>query len=194
MIEKSRERNFWEDWDTFREADDPLRFNSSLKNNGSWTRFHALPNAKRFATTNDEQKVVLKRANTIGGELFGVGSEVWCVSLQFRDFRARPAGLLHGWPSGSLKLQHSVVGDPYVDEDVTVDVYAGLDRWEPGRFDAQLLEIADAALNAFWFEPSEGIVFKPYDGGFDLYMKTAELFSRLENRYVDWMSTRDDKL
>jgi hypothetical protein len=194
MTEKLCERNFFEDWNTFREADDLLRFNLSLQRNDSWTRFHALPNAKRYATTDDERQVILKRANTIGGELFGIGSEVWSVSLQFRDFQARPARLLHGWPSGALNLQHSVVGDPYVAEDVTVDVYAGLDRWESGRFDAQLLDIADDALIAFWFEPCEGIIFKPYDGGFDLYLETVEHCSRLENRYVDWMSTREDKL
>lgn len=194
MMVTRNERDFLKDWGAFLQVDDPTEHFKPVQSDETWTRFHALPKSKRYATSSDETQTILKRANTLGDEILGIDTEVWCIIRQYRQMRDHPPSDLTGWPGPSLKLQFSLMNSPYFDTDISVDIYAGLVFWGPGRFDDQLLQIADDGLDACWLDPLRGRLFAPYDGGFDVFLESPEVRDQFEVRYQDWMPGRADKL
>ena len=130
---------------------------------------HALPESKRYAETDQETAEILRRANVLGTELFGEGGDCWLVEARF-----------HEWDKGEASWPHVVHAFDAHDkvDDLTWAIFAARVPWHAGAFDALLRKIADddpdVSGAVFWIGVESGIVFAPYDGGFDMIFPTVE--------------------
>ncbi|MBY6068119.1 hypothetical protein KUW17_15290 [Leisingera aquaemixtae] len=160
-----------------------------------WTRFHALPESKRYAETQAEGQTILDRANAIAGFLFEPGQEVWLANcdIHYEDEPRRTSKALPGIAS-PLRFEFSSDESVYFEEQTRVEVFAAKTVWKPGRFDELLSEIAEDRERAVWFDPVSGRVFAPYDGGFDIVLEDSRLVPEVEAEFRQWMSASDSKL
>ena len=136
-------------------------------------RFYALPDAKRYATTPEEQTEILRRANAIGDALFAPNQDVWrvhCVHLEAS----------HDSPEAAYAATLPHIGEviePRSEE--RFRVHAIQERWESGKHDALLQDLAeDVVAYVLFFGTSEGSIFAPYDGGFDVCARTPRRTNR----------------
>jgi hypothetical protein len=60
----------------------PLGYELRDRFTDNWTRFHALPRSKRYADTDDEQQIILSRANELATECFDQKEAVWLITAK----------------------------------------------------------------------------------------------------------------
>jgi hypothetical protein len=148
-----------------------------------WVRRQALPASKRHADTPEDVAEVLYRANAIGDALFRQQPDCWLVKASYTA-TLNPK-------LGSLWLEYAFDLDPSEAEGAKVGVYAMRTRWTTGAFNHVLREIADADIySLMWVGTATGVVFAPYDGGFDLIFPTANGASMFEAFRPEWRSTQ----
>jgi len=158
----------------------------------SWTRFHALPKSKRYAETEDEHQIVLSRANSLAVELFGESNMLWVAT-------GVPAGfpLENNEIVSHLKMQKAFDWVDHTEEpehQFTCSFCAAKTHWKSKCLDWLFALIADDKENAVVFDPTSGVVFAPYDGGFDIIGLETGTITFLEKKYASWMSARTDRL
>ena len=148
-----------------------------------WVRFHSLPGSKRYAETEEETALILSRGNQLASEFLGEGQTCWIVT-------ARPNG--HGVSGDEVG---SWIEDEADEDSLVWRYFAEIGVWSSGIFDEQLKDLADDALEyVIWFRPSDGRVFAPYDGGFDLFSPHATDIAEVRDRHTEWLSAHPDGL
>ncbi len=81
------------------------------------------------------------------------------------------------------------------DEEMAWAAHVDSVQWHAGTFDPLLLSIADdEADRTMWMNRSNGALFSPYDGGFDLFPDTEAAVRRLKKSYGGWLSPHPDGL
>ncbi|MEX3007095.1 hypothetical protein [Hoeflea sp. TYP-13] len=154
-----------------------------------WTRFHALPNSKRYADTETECETILSRANTLVEECFDDSKNLWLVTARWEGFENDLVSRLDMTPAIS-----------WVDEQEEPEYQAQamffvvrID-WKHSSQDWLFTNIAEDRERAILFSDNEKTVFAPYDGGFDIICHQTEKIRHLESKFGSWMSDRPDKL
>lgn len=155
-----------------------------------WSRFHALPESKRYADTPAETSSLLERANTLAEECLKDSSEVWLIRESGTHYRNVPD------PSDKLDWRYLLHWEVQDEPDSVLEYDFEFTRieWKARRLDWLFKAIADDITRALFFSLSTRAVFAPYDGGFDLILPTPENVAELERAYGAWMSARPDKL
>jgi hypothetical protein len=163
----------------------------------NWTRFHSLPESKRYPESKDEVTELLRRHTQVASELFAPGEPVYVFQSRYPESRRQ------------LKAKHSVAGRQLRETSALFPVSPGTvgrkdddilttraleTTWKPDFFDRLVEEVANeqevlVALAA----PSSKNVYCPYDGGMDIFAFSLAP-SQLENKFSSWLSDRPDKL
>jgi len=160
-----------------------------------WTRFHALPEAKRYAETQSEQQVILDRAAEIADHLYEDGQDVWLTTC-YLNREGSPWASSKALPGITATLHFEVSRDEseFFEEPMKVEVFVCKLIWRPGQFNTLLGEIAEGRENAIWFDPLSRRVLAPYDGGFDIFLENRCGVINMEQKFGAWMSDLDSKL
>ena len=175
---------FAEAWERWRDGYRPIGYELRNYDAPHWARFHSLPFSKRYPETPEERALLLDRQNQLGAAVLGEG-RIWLVQSVWND---RGAPLPHV-PGFALKRGFEFVMEPGTEDESAWTAYAVETRWETGRFDEVLLDIAEDQLPpTLWMSASDGAVFAPYDGGVDLFVPTVQAVSDLKRTYADWLS------
>lgn len=167
---------FRRDWAQYHSTCLPLGWMLRGRVGLPWVRFHALPDSKRYADDQAERNIVLSRAHALGDWLLGVDRCCWMIEAET------------GNPTAPSEVAQSgaETADP---DDPVWSFYARRERWRMGTYDAKLLSIADdEPRRAIWMSCDNGVVFAPYDGGFDLFPTSWEAVSQLKAKWPDWLS------
>jgi len=170
----------------------PLGHILRSKFSGNWTRFHALPESKRYAETETERETILHRANILAQECFGEAGKIWLVTPQYGAFEVDDDDLVSRL---GMARSMSWVDDSDAPEDRIEIIFYAVDMdWKPASIDWLFTEIAEDKIRAILFDPLTHTVFGPYDGGFDIVSLRCDAIQALESRYRSWMSERSDRL
>lgn len=172
------------------------RFKNSFHKN--WIRFHALPESKRYADTQNEYDIILERANILAGIVLGENSQCWA-------FSNIPKELLLEEDKDILQfIKKFEMTKNFTFEEKEEDPtdrpqwvsFSGLTKWKNKKFDAHLLEIADdeAWPKLSWVSTENNNIFAPYDGGFDVISYSTELISELRSKFSQWLSSHPEGL
>lgn len=185
---------FKEFWTQKFNDEPPLSFRLKDSFNPQWLRFHALPNSKRYPENQTEYEIVLQRANDLAGVVLGENSECWMVCCYPLD---NHEGSEEEHASfGSLKNTYGItkafefkdIYEAPSDQSLWV-AYAKLARWNYGKFNQHLIDIADEAWpKLYWISVETRNIFAPYDGGFDLILSSHNFRSDLRKEYSNWLS------
>lgn len=146
-----------------------------------WLRYHALPGSKRHAEDDAECSMILSRANVIGERLLNARSPCWYVEARFDDEGSDPNPM----------VEFREMDDG---EELVWRFHVRPVEWCAGAFDAKLRAIADDELEALWMRRSDGTVFAPYDGGFDLFPRSFDDVETLKEERADWLSSHPSGL
>jgi hypothetical protein len=66
--------------------------------------------------------------------------------------------------------------------------------WQPKKFDDLLMDIANDELRALFVSARNHCIVAPYDGGIDFVVKDQQTKESLKEKYIEWLSFRDDGL
>ncbi len=154
----------------------------------TWVRFHSLPNSYRYAYDDDSAAEVLRRHNTLIGELVATSAspDVLVFTCAWSDGEAvvprhEPlAGAIGGaaWTSVALG---GVTGWTHV--------YAEALVWEVGAIDPLLVLVGDDTTADVIVAPADlSWLYHPYDGGCDVIAVSKDHRAELRARHRDWLS------
>ena len=161
-----------------------------------WTRFHSLPESKRYAESDAEHQEVLKRHLAVASELFEVGAPIYIYKCRLVERRLKG------------KLKHMLVGNQLRERMVRLPsglsmneeddgyycVRALATSWTPTFFSALTKKVAEWEETGVTFvSPTTKNIYCPYDGGMDVFPHTDSP-STLEAKFSSWMSSREDKM
>ena len=172
---------FREEWSKLYNGEPPLAWVLRTGRTVPWVRYHALPDSKRYAENDAEHATILARGNAIGDRLLGQGNLCWLIEAR-ADEKSGDAALAGEYKEGD---------DAY---DPTWRFYARSVEWHRGAFDTELKAIAEDRLTAMWMRRRDGVVFAPYDGGFDIFPVSAEQVDVLKAERPDWLSSHPEGL
>lgn len=162
----------------------------------NWTRFHSLPESKRYAETESEYSGLLQRHLAVANELFEMGEPIFLFRshLGERKLKGRQKHQIAGrhLREKMLRLPTGLSEDP--EEDDIYFVRALVTSWVPDFFVAMTRQIADwNETGVTLVSPSTMNIYSPYDGGMDVFVFSVRPDS-LEDKFKSWMSSRADKL
>lgn len=161
-----------------------------------WTRFHSLPESKRYAESDSEHEEILRRHLTVASELFAPGEPIYIYRSHIRERRLK--GRLKHMLAGN-QLREKMVTLPTGlsarhQEDGYYCVRALATSWAPACFGVLTRQVADWEESGVTFvSPRSKNIYAPYDGGMDVFLY-SESPSILEAKFRFWMSSRDDKM
>jgi hypothetical protein len=157
----------------------PVRWIVRNTHEDRWVRLHALPKSKQYAETDQETAEILRRANVLGGKLLGDGGDCWLVGANFYDGSIGAAP----WPG----LVHAFNAHDTVDDQVWA-IFTARVQWRTGAFDELVHKVANDELESavFWIAVESGIVFAPYDGGFDMIFRSVEQATAFRGFKPEW--------
>ncbi len=154
-----------------------------------WVRFHALPEAKRYAETPEEKAVLLHRARILGNRILKEGQRCLFISY-FPSFDEYPIPY-------SLKLidqfrlkywfNWTYEDDPFGDQEV-LGFYGNEVRWIPEVYREALQDAAQDEERFLLMNLETSRIFAPYDGGFDCFLLNGDEMARFKSDYKDWLS------
>lgn len=158
-----------------------------LRGEPTWTRFHTLPDSKRYSQTEDESVEIMVRHATLVTELAGPNSEslILIVSESRSDSGQEP-WVRNVFPDSLLWRAER----PYTDDDVFnppsfmvslesktfLDIMPALQRIADDEIESVV--ISDETLD--W-------LYCPYDGGVDIIARSEVERDRLRRIYHDWL-------
>ncbi len=163
-----------------------------------WFRIHSLPESKRYAESEKEYQILLKRQNELISDLVEkkatlillfplYGQDDWTIDnygkiIDYKKFlRVDTINL------GALRP------DIY-EEEASCDIFVRVVSWEPNKFDAILKLIADDEIKMMFICPEKNLIITPYDGGVDIIMETSQLRDEMKAKYHKWLSKHPEGL
>ncbi len=169
-------RQFQDDWSRYHTGRLPLGWLLRQQVHLPWIRFHALPESKRYAETDEERVIILSRANALAERLLGRETPCWVIEAQSVGSEG----------TGDLAMEAAESDDP---DGFIWAFYVRLETWTTGKYDGELSAIADDGPNpVIWMRQDNGAIFAPYDGGFDLFPSTRKEVRVLKAERPDWLS------
>lgn len=177
---KADSQAFREEWAQFFGDTPPFGWRLRARDT-PWLRYHALPDSKRYADNDAERATILLRANTIGDRLLSAGSSCWYVEARFDDEGSDPNSM----------VEFREMDDG---EELVWRFHVRPVEWCACAFDAKLRAVADDELEVLWMRRSDGTIFAPYDGGFDLFPRSFDDVETLKEERADWLSSHPSGL
>ncbi|KQS95372.1 hypothetical protein [Rhizobium sp. Leaf386] len=172
---------FRNDWQTHYSSRLPLAWELREEGILPWARFHFLPESKHWPTNAKENKTVLERADVLGNAVLGLGSPCWHVEC----LRADDPEIQKGAVSAGF------VAQVFSYEWNTWIVFVSSEIWKSSETRAKrLIEIARDETwphSIFWMSKENGQIFAPYDGGFDLFLKSKQDVAHLRAKHENWL-------
>jgi hypothetical protein len=163
----------------------------------NWSRFHSLPEAKRYAETEDERREVLARHSEVADAIFQVGEPIYVYRSRLHEPKIR-GRLKH--QLAERQLREAVValpanpGSVAHDDDDHYAVRALVTRWRPDFFEELVVLVADEKESGVALvSPATRNTYCPYDGGMDIFSFATQRLD-LETKFPDWLPKRADKL
>lgn len=161
-----------------------------------WTRFHSLPDSKRYTENDTEFEEVLRRHLAVASELFEACEPIYIYRCRVGEHRlkGKRKHLLAGH-----QLREKMVRLPsglsvHDEDDGHYCVRALATSWAPGFFSILARQVAGWEESGVTFvSPTTKNIYCPYDGGMDVF-PYAESPSTLEAKFPSWMSSRADKM
>jgi hypothetical protein len=156
-----------------------------------WSRFHSLPESKRYPDTPAEYVEIQKRARAIGNVLFKPGETVYAFHSTYMFEDAPPTEV----PAALTELLSASRAKFHVENgDASCYTRAFAFAWPHARFDALIKLVADEDINMLTFiSPATRNAMCPYDGGFDLFTH-APTPEQMREHFSEWLSERPDYL
>lgn len=170
----------------------PIRLRDKF--NDRWVRFHSLPDSKRYADSEAEYLILLKRYNSILAAL--------------AENRESLLLLTAGYSETSMPVRedpHLAAFDPRAnhwwsiapDDDASCyrHLFVSEWTWEPNIFDPLLRLVADDTVSdVHLVNLSSNWVLHPYDGGTDVILASINERDRLSQKFCPWLSQHEDGL
>jgi hypothetical protein len=163
----------------------------------NWTRFHSLPESKRYPETESEYLELLRRHSEVTNELFSPNEPVFIFRsyLQEQKLKGKQKHQLAG-----RQLRESMImlpANPGVVADADDDHYcvrAMSSVWKPDFFDVLIRQVSNEQQTGVTFvSPATKNIYCPYDGGMDIFSFSVNR-AVLGAKFLDWQSTRSDNL
>ena len=163
----------------------------------NWTRFHSLPESKRYPDTQSEYLELLRRHSEVANELFFLNEPIFIFRsyLQEQKLRGKQKHQLAG-----RQLRESMImlpANPGAVADADDDHYcvrAIVTVWKPDFFDVLIRQVSNEQQTGVTFvSPATKNIYCPYDGGMDIFSFSVNR-AVLGSKFLDWQSTRSDKL
>ncbi len=180
-------------WDTNFGLCPPIGYLLRQTYHDRWFRIHSLPDSKRYAETEDEYREILRRHNTLIGDLLDGNSEFLLLMTE-GSFDKNPVpvtdwGMLediHPQPVFSIAKHEFEEGD---DTPWYWHIWINHTVWRMNCLDPLLRKAAD------WQIVNMGVVnvertrlYFPYDGGGDVILNSQVERDRMQKRFTDWLS------
>lgn len=165
-----------------------------LKNR--WSRFHSLPESKRYAEDASECAEILRRHLAVGHALFEVGEQLFLFRSRLgeRKLKGRKRHQVAG-----RQLRDKVLKLPagLPEDGENSDLYfvrALVTTWVPDFFEVMTRQVADWQETGITLvSPATMNIYSPYDGGLDVFAFTVPP-SSLDAQFPSWLSGRADRL
>lgn len=166
---------------------EPISYDLRRSAKQTWVRFHSLPGSKRYASNEQEYRILLDRHRTLLSEL-GAESELYLIAAatwtaggeaqrprQDNHPRARP------W--------HTLTPTDSTAFCVPIRLYVDKVPARSGCLTPFLKAVADAKLTYAIIVPTNvAWLYHPYDGAGDVIAPTIETRDRLVAAHPDWLS------
>ncbi|MFS8184856.1 hypothetical protein ACMG4P_25330 [Pseudovibrio denitrificans] len=154
-----------------------------------WVRFHALPDAKRYAETPEEEAVVFDRGRILGNRILKEGQKCLFVEY-FPNFEEYPLPYSHKLLD-QFRLKYwfkwKYEEDPFGEQE-TIGFYGNEVRWFPEVYRGAFKDAAHDDERFLLMNRESSRILAPYDGGFDCFLLNAEEVTRLKSEFEEWLS------
>ena len=162
-----------------------------------WTRFHSLPQSKRYAENDGEYAELLQRHLNVGSALFQPREVIVVLHSEHHARKDKPNNKRRRH-LGTRQLREKMIELPVLASDKVESGYwqvrAIVTSWIPDFFADLNQRIADEQDSGVAFiSPTTKNIYCPYDGGMDIFSFSISPQS-LEEKFRHWMSGRPDKL
>jgi hypothetical protein len=167
-----------------------------------WLRIHSLPEAKRYAETEEEWAILFERQHTLFQDLmpqhetfylllglYSQGEKIYDTSI-FQDYDFFKTLTFNELEKTDL---YKMSGDWY-DEGMFYTPYFAEVKNNPNDFDTILKAIANDEIRVFFLNSKNNCIIAPYDGGVDLIFNNHETKDFYRKKYSAWLSEREDGL
>ncbi len=165
--------------------------------NSSWSRFHSLPESKRYPESKDDVEELVRRHSQVATALFEPGELLYVFKSRYsvsrRQLRAKQAVAGRQLRETGVLLPVNPGAAATDDSDILI-TRALVTKWKPDFYDRLVWEVAveEESLVAL-VAPGSRNVYCPYDGGMDIFSFSVAP-SQLAKQFSAWMSDRPDKL
>lgn len=157
-----------------------------------WVRFHSLPDAQRYAQSEDDYDVLLARHHAVLRDLPGFDEfgEVLTVSFSgsLASSPVERTALLATLLPGAAYWRSVAIGNI---REGFYWVHAYISRFTPRAdvLDPLLLEVSDDRVGDVMIAP-KGFewIYSPYDGGADVFLPSMQERDQLAQAHADWLS------
>jgi hypothetical protein len=167
-----------------------------------WLRIHSLPDAKRYADTEEEWAILLERQNTVFADLMPQNAKICIVSGTYsNEEKVFEKDVFDELPyHKTLKFKEldalnmgKISGDWY-DESTRFTPCFAEEKYALNKFDSILKSIANDERRLFFLDPKSNRIIAPYDGGVDIIFESEGPLSIFRKKYENWVSKREDGL
>jgi hypothetical protein len=153
-----------------------------------WLRIHSLPGGKRYATSDAEKVMLLKRQNRAAEIVLGDPATVALLGYDLAGRYTLP--LDHPLRQFLFADAPPVMRLAPVDDDAeATSIFGALRVWRSGDLDDLLLGVADDRFRLLVVNWETGKSFAPYDGGADLFFASPEDREGARPALSAWLSS-----
>ncbi|EFV12189.1 DUF3885 domain-containing protein [Segniliparus rugosus] len=158
---------------------------------GQHVRFYSLPH-KRYVETPEDLRILLARHNTLFGEFFAPGEDLYFVFPTVEPADPDSGIICHGNPVPDEVVPGCQLwfrAPPHKDDDfeTVTDFHIAKVRWRRGAFDDYLRDIDQGSLWGVLIANADFTrLAHPYDGGLDLVAPTEAEARALRQRHPTW--------
>ncbi len=155
-----------------------------------WFRIHSLPDSKRYAETEKEYEIILKRQNEIIDDLIGDDEVILLYGL-YRDDRsnsnyAKIAEFKDFQKADTIELHK--IRPKENENELYLDIYVKHINWKSNERNEILRAIADDEIRMMIIYPKKNRIISPYDGGVDLILESEDVKNNYEEKCQKWSS------
>ena len=191
-------RKLTEYWERNYPGCPPIGYLLRQKFHYCWFRIHALPDAKRYAESDQEENEILRRQNSLLSSILGDGDKYVLITTGYSDsikpVRSYPQlepliGPSEHWFTFPL---HELEGE---NDPNYWHFFFSEKTWTPQSTDELLRLVAEGVVsNVLFLGIKQDCICHPYDGGTDVFVKSESLKSSLKHRYESWLSRHPEGL
>ena len=157
----------------------------------AWFRIHTLSNSKRYSDNIKEELEILNRHNLILSDLLKPYGECFVITTKYSSTKL-PSKKHYYSKELQTELRYLSSSPMYNPEDETPyfwHFFATELKWQKNSIDKLLRKIAnDEIRNVLFIGVRQNIVYHPYDGGADIFIKNTSKRTSTIRRYSSWLS------